>query len=175
MRQYLSFTTVMKFRANNKKCNFYKVFNRYNLISKANCMIEITNNISIDESELQIYFVQASGPGGQNVNKVASQVQLRFDINSPSLPEDVRLRLLHIAKNRITEEGDLLISAKRYRSQEQNKQDAINRLVELIRKAAILPKKRKSTRPTKVSKEKRLESKRRRSEIKRLRRNIEKS
>jgi ribosome-associated protein len=136
-------------------------------------MIEITENISIDESDLRVEFVQASGPGGQNVNKVASQVQLRFDINSPSLQENVRSRLKIIAKNRITEEGDLLINAKRYRSQERNRQDAINRLVKLIRKAAIPPKKRKPTHPTQVSKEKRLETKRRRSEIKKLRRNIE--
>jgi len=136
-------------------------------------MIEITANISINESDLKIEFVQASGPGGQNVNKVASQVQLRFDTNFPSLPDEVRSRLRKIAKNRITEKGEILISAKRYRSQERNRQDAIDRLVELIRKATIPPKKRKPTRPTKASKEKRLESKRRRSEIKKLRRNID--
>ena len=135
-------------------------------------MIEITDNISINESELKIDFVQASGPGGQNVNKVASQVQLRFDSNSPSLPDEVRLRLQKIAKNRITEKGEILISARRYRSQEQNRQEAINRL---IRKAAIPPKKRERTRPTKASIEKRLESKRRRSEIKKLRGNIDDS
>ena len=138
-------------------------------------MIEITDNISINESELKIDFVQASGPGGQNVNKVASQVQLRFDSNSPSLPDEVRLRLQKIAKNRITEKGEILISARRYRSQEQNRQEAINRLIELIRKAAIPPKKRKRTRPTKASIEKRLESKRRRSEIKKLRGNTDDS
>ena len=99
-------------------------------------MIEINHNISIDESELQIEFVQSSGPGGQNVNKVASQVQLRFGINSSSLPEAVRSRLRKIEKNRITEQGELLISAKRYRSQERNRQDAIDRLVRLIRRAA---------------------------------------
>ena len=138
-------------------------------------MIEITNNISIEESEFQVDFVQASGPGGQNVNKVASQVQLRFNINSSSLPEDVRSRLGEIARNRINDKGDLLIIAKRYRSQEQNRQDAIDRLVELIRKAAIPPKKRKPTHPTQASKEKRLETKRQRGEIKKLRRNIEES
>ena len=132
-------------------------------------MIKIINNISIDESELQIEFVQSSGPGGQNVNKVASQVQLRFNVDSPSLPEDARARLKKIAKNRITENGDLLISAKRYRSQEQNRQDAINRLVEIIRKAAVPPKKRKPTRPTKLSIEKRLEMKKQRGETKRRR------
>lgn len=132
-------------------------------------MIEITQNISIDESELQIDFVQSSGPGGQNVNKVASQVQLRFDISSPSLSEDVRSRLIKIAKNRITEQGELLINAKRYRSQERNRQDAIDRLVELIRKAAIPLKKRKPTQPTRASKLKRLQNKKRRGEIKRSR------
>ena len=138
-------------------------------------MIEITNNISISESELKIDFVQASGPGGQNVNKVASQVQLRFDINSPSLPDEVRFRLRKIAKNRITEMGEILINAKRYRSQDRNRQDAIARLIELIRKATVPPKKRKPTHPTRASKEKRLESKRRRSEIKKLRQNVEES
>jgi len=132
-------------------------------------MIEITQNISIDESELQIDFVQSSGPGGQNVNKVASQVQLRFDISSPSLSEDVRSRLRKIARNRITEQGELLINAKRYRSQERNRQDAIDRLVELIRKAIIPPKKRKPTQPTRASKLKRLQNKKRRGEIKRSR------
>lgn len=136
-------------------------------------MIEITNSIAIEESEFQVDFVQASGPGGQNVNKVASQAQLRFDVNASSLPEDVRSRLRKTAKNRITEAGELIINAKRYRSQEQNRQDAIDRLVALIRNAATPPKQRKPTRPTQASKEKRLEGKRRRSEIKKMRRNIE--
>ncbi len=134
-------------------------------------MIEITHNISIDDSEIQIDFVQASGPGGQNVNKVASQVQLRFDISSPSLPEAVRSRLRKIAKNRISEQGELLISAKRYRSQERNRQDAIDRLVGFIRRAAIPPKTRKPTRPTQASKEKRLRKKKQRAEVKRSRQN----
>ena len=115
------------------------MFQQYN--EPDNAMIEITDSISLDDSELHIDFVQASGPGGQNVNKVATQVQLRFNINSPSLPDEVRLRLMRIAKNKITENGDLLIQAKRFRAQEQNRQDAINRLVELVRKAAIPPKK----------------------------------
>ena len=135
--------------------------------------IEITDQISIDESELQLDFVQGSGPGGQNVNKVASQVQLRFNVNSPSLPDDVRSRLMNIAGNRITNSGELIINAQRYRTQEQNRQDAIERLVELIREAAVPPKKRKRTHPTLASKRKRLESKRRHSEIKRLRRRVE--
>ncbi len=115
-------------------------------------------------------FVLASGPGGQNVNKIASRAQLRFNTNSPSLPADVRLRLLRIARNRITQEGVLLIDAHRYRTQEQNRQDAIQRLTVLLREAAQKPKTRHKTQPTLASQQRRLEYKRRRGEIKRLRR-----
>ncbi len=132
-------------------------------------MIEITENISIREDELQIEFVQSSGPGGQNVNKVASKAQLRFDTHSASLPEEVRARLLHIARGRISEDGTLLIEARRYRTQEQNRADAIQRLVELLQKAAIAPKVRRKTRPTLASQQRRLDSKRRRAEVKRQR------
>jgi ribosome-associated protein len=132
-------------------------------------MIEIMDGISVKEDEVQIDFVQASGPGGQNVNKVATKAQLRFDMSSPSLPEEVRQRLLQIAKNRITAEGFLIIIAGRYRTQEQNRLDAFARLEELIRRAAERPKIRRKTRPTLVSKQKRLEAKRQRSEKKRLR------
>ncbi len=135
-------------------------------------MIRITDALSIDESEIHLEFVQASGPGGQNVNKVASKAQLRFDTYSQSLPEDVRARLQRLAKNRITENGILLIEAKRYRTQEQNRSDAIDRLVELIRRAASKPRIRRKTQPTIASKQTRLESKRRHSELKRLRRKI---
>jgi ribosome-associated protein len=134
-------------------------------------MLEITNDISIDESEIQFGFIRSSGPGGQNVNKVASAVQLRFDAKrSASLPEDVRQRLLRLAGKRITEDGILIIEAKRYRSQERNRKDAIERLVGLVRKSAEKPKSRKKTKPTEASKRRRLEEKRHRSEIKRLRR-----
>jgi ribosome-associated protein len=133
-------------------------------------MIEITPNIAIDENEVQITFIQASGPGGQNVNKVASAAQLQFDVrNSPSLPEDVRIRLEKLAGKRLSAEGVLTIQAKRYRSQERNRQDAIDRLVALVQKATHKPKKRKKTKPSRAAIERRLETKRRRSEKKKLR------
>ena len=133
-------------------------------------MIYITKNISLDENEIQEDFVRASGPGGQNVNKVATAVQLRFDVkHSPSLPEEVRRRLMEIAGHRLTAEGVLIIDARRFRHQERNRQDALNRLKDLIRKAAQKPKKRLKTQPTLASKQKRLESKRRHSQKKQLR------
>jgi ribosome-associated protein len=133
-------------------------------------MIEVSSTVMIDEKEIQYEFVRASGPGGQNVNKVASSVQLRFDIrNSPSLDADVKARLVKLAGSRVTEEGILIIEASRYRSQEQNRQDALRRLLRFIGLAAQEPKRRKKTRPTLESKKRRLEEKRRRGEIKRLR------
>jgi len=133
-------------------------------------MIHITRTITIDESEIQEYFVRASGPGGQNVNKVATVVQLRFDVaNSRSLPEEVRKRLISLAGNRITEDGILIIDARRFRTQGRNREDAIARLVELIRNAAQRPKIRRKTRPTLASKIRWLESKRRGAESKRVR------
>jgi ribosome-associated protein len=133
-------------------------------------MIEITSSVSINQDEIQIDFIRASGPGGQNVNKVSSAAQLRFDIqNSPSLEPDVKERLIRLAGSRVTEAGILLIDAKRYRTQEQNRFDAIQRLVALVQKALEKPKLRHKTRPTLASKQRRLQSKRQHSEKKRLR------
>ena len=124
----------------------------------------------IDEKDLQWAFMQSSGPGGQNVNKVATAVQLRFDVeHTASLPEEVRVRLIRLAGRRLTLDGILIIEAKRYRTQEQNRQDALKRLTELLRKAYEKPKIRRRTQPTLASRQKRLEGKRRRSDIKRLR------
>ncbi len=133
-------------------------------------MLRITRTTTIDESEIQEYFVHASGPGGQNVNKVATAVQLRFDVaNSRSLPEEVRTRLISLAGNRITKDGILIIDARQFRTQGRNRENATDRLVELIRNAAQEPKIRRRTRPTLASKIRRLESKRRGAESKRLR------
>jgi ribosome-associated protein len=124
----------------------------------------------IDEKELQWAYVQSSGPGGQNVNKVATSVQLRFDVaHSASLPEDVRGRLARLAGRRFTQDGVLIIEAKRYRTQEKNRQDALKRLADLLQKASEKPKTRRKTKPTQASKQQRLAKKRRRSEVKRLR------
>ena len=136
-------------------------------------MIQVTPGIAIDENEIHQEFIQTSGPGGQNVNKVATAVQLRFDVaNSPSLPYEVRERLLSLGGRRVTKEGVLIIDARRFRSQEVNRQDAMERLVELIRKAAQKPQIRRKTKPTRTSKMRRLEAKRHRAKTKRLRRSI---
>jgi ribosome-associated protein len=123
-------------------------------------MIIITPHISINEAEVKLSFVSSPGPGGQNVNKVATAVQLRFNVtNSVSLPEDVRERLITLLGKKITTQGDLIIKASRFRTQERNKQDAINRLVELIQRAVKPPKKRRKTKPTFSSVQKRLSNK----------------
>jgi ribosome-associated protein len=134
-------------------------------------MIRITDRIAIDEREIEESFVRASGPGGQNVNKLATAVQLRFDVRrSPALPDEVRARLARLAGRRVTTEGVLIITAQRHRTQERNRADARERLIELIREAATPPVPRRPTRPTRASRERRIETKKRRATIKSLRR-----
>lgn len=133
-------------------------------------MLLVTPEIVIEESELEERFVRASGPGGQNVNKVASAVELRFDTaRSPALTDDVRARLRGLAGSRMNDEGVLLIDARRFRTQAQNRQDARDRLLALLRHAAAPPKRRHKTRPTRASRERRISTKKRRSDIKRQR------
>ncbi|HVF10271.1 MAG TPA: alternative ribosome rescue aminoacyl-tRNA hydrolase ArfB [Abditibacteriaceae bacterium] len=135
-------------------------------------MIYITPHITINADEIQEEFIRASGPGGQNVNKVSSAVLLRFDVHNSSLPHDVRERLLRLAANRINEDGVLLLKSQSFRTQERNRRDALERLVQLIREAATPPKVRHKTKPTQASQRRRLQSKRRHSVTKALRRAV---
>ena len=135
-------------------------------------MIKITPQIELDEKDIQFEFIRASGPGGQNVNKVASAVQLRYNTQNDTLPNDVRRRLVNLAGSRVTDDGMLIIKAQRFRSQERNREDALNRLIELLWQAAQKPKPRKKTRPSALAREVRLQEKRRRSDTKRLRRSV---
>ncbi len=130
----------------------------------------MTNSISINEKEIEWHFIRASGPGGQNVNKVATAAQLRFNIKKSTLPEEVKARLIMIAGNRINSEGELVITGRRLRTQNQNRQDVMNRLIHFIELAAHKPKKHKKTKVSKAAKEKRLSDKRKRSETKQQRR-----
>src|SRR6185437_4514646 len=137
---------------------------------RAMANIPITPSISIDESELEESFILSSGAGGQNVNKVSSAVQLRFDVvHSPSLPDPVRLRLIALSGSRLTKDGVLILVGRQYRDQNRNRIDVRDRLAELIREAAIIPKKRRPTRPTRASKERRIEGKKVRANIKKNR------
>lgn len=134
-------------------------------------MIRITDQISIDESEIDESFVRSSGPGGQNVNKLSTAVQLRFDVRrSPSLPNDVAIRLIKLGGRRVTKDGVLVLIAQSHRTQERNRADAQERLIALIQEAAVKPVPRRATKPTKASKQRRIEGKKRRSGIKDLRR-----
>ena len=133
--------------------------------------VPVTDSISVDESELSETFVRASGPGGQNVNKLSTAVQLRFDARrSLSLPNDVSIRLQKLAGKRLTNDGVIVIVAQQHRTQERNRADARDRLFELIREAAVKPTVRRATKPTKASKTRRLEGKKVRSTVKALRR-----
>jgi ribosome-associated protein len=133
-------------------------------------MLRVTPSISIDESELEESFIASAGPGGQNVNKVATAVQLRFDVvRSPSLPDPVRLRLIALAGSRLTKDGVLVLTGRQFRTQERNRADVRARLAELVREAAVIPKTRRPTKPTRASKERRLEGKKLRANVKKTR------
>jgi ribosome-associated protein len=131
--------------------------------------IQITPKIAIDESEIEESFIQSSGPGGQNVNKVATAVQLRFDVAHSSLPPDVRARLVRLAGHRVSKDGVLVLTGRQYRLQQRNREDVRKRLIDLISAATVTPKKRKPTKPTKASRERRLEGKKVRAQHKKLR------
>jgi ribosome-associated protein len=134
-------------------------------------VIRVTGRVTIDERELDEQFIRSSGPGGQNVNKVETAVQLRFDAaRSPGLPDDIRARLMVLAGSRLTQEGVIVITAQRFRSQDRNRQDARERLFALIREAAVVPRTRRATRPTLASKVRRLDGKTKRGDVKRMRR-----
>jgi ribosome-associated protein len=135
-------------------------------------MIYITPVIKLDESEVSYSFVRASGPGGQNVNKVSSAVVLRYDVTHSALDTEVKKRLARVAGKRVTEDGVLMIKAQQFRTQERNRQDALDRLIELIRQAASPPKVRTVTKPTRASRERHLQAKHHRSQIKQMRRAV---
>ena len=129
-------------------------------------MLRVSHNLAIDEDDIDIAFVRASGPGGQNVNKLATAAQLRFDTSKAALPDDARARLTRLAGQRLTKEGVIVIHAQRFRTQERNRADAIDRLLELLKESLVRPTPRRPTKPTLGSKQRRLEGKKRRGDVK---------